>query len=158
MKIFLCGHGGWNPGDGYTKVPKGSTITFYNQNAKLLKGGDDYKVIQGSFWGQADSVVREFHTCPNMRLYPDNPAVVAYSESIKQNGTRLLWSNAANGMLLSDIFAANAGNDFVWACCRHVKLREQGGEALGVNLVEERNKFTKYDYDAGQYITVMPRK
>ena len=53
MKIFLCGHGGWNPGDGYAKVPAGSTLTFYTQNAKLLKGGDDYKVIAGHVLGAA---------------------------------------------------------------------------------------------------------
>lgn len=159
MRIFLCGHGGWNPADGYAKVPARSSLTFYTQNAKLLKGGDDYAVIQGTFWGQPDSVIRAFHTCPNMRLYPDDPTVVAYSESIKQAGTRLLWSNHANGLLLSKIFEDNPGNDFIWACCRHVAMkREVGGEALGFNLVEEKTKYTKYDYDAGVYHTVMPRK
>jgi hypothetical protein len=73
-----------------------------------------------------------------MRLYPDDPTVIAYSESVKQQGTRLLWSTDANGELLSEIFKDNPGNDFIWACCRHVGLREVGGEALGVNLVEEK--------------------
>jgi len=107
MRIFLCGHGGWSPADGYAKVPARSSLTFYTQNVKLLKGGDDYAVIQGTFWGQPDSVIRAFH----------------------------------------------------WACCRHVAMkREVGGEALGFNLVEEKTKYTKYDYDAGVYNTVMPRK
>jgi len=158
MKIFLCGHGGWNPADGHTQVPANSSITFYTQNAKLLKGGDDYKVIQGTFWGQPDSVVGAFHTCPNMRLYPDDPTVISYSESVKQKGTRLLWSTDSNGELLSKIFKDNPGNDFIWACCRHVNLRNAGGEALGVNLVEEKTKYTKYDYNAQKYNTVIGRK
>ena len=159
MKIFLCGHGGWKPAAGYAKVPANSSITFYTQNAKLMKGGDDYKVIQGTFWGVPDSIIRAFHTCPNMRLYPDDPDVITYSESIRQPGTRLLWSNTANGLLLSKIFEENPGNDFIWACCRHVQFkREVGGESLGVNLVEEKTKYTKYDYDAHEYNTVMLRK
>src|SRR5207302_582227 len=83
--------------NGRATVPPGATITFYTPHQKLHKGGDDYKIIQGTFGRNPDSVHRAFHTCPNLRLYPDDPTVVTYSESVKQPGTTLYWSSDANG-------------------------------------------------------------
>jgi hypothetical protein len=155
--IFLCGHGGYNPADGWATVPRGSTITFYTPHQKLLKGGDDYKIIQGTFGQQPDSVIREFRTCPNLRLYPDDPTVIAHSESIKQGGTTLYWSTEANGQKLSDILAP--GNTYIWAACRHVSFKNASfGEKYGVNLVEEGGgKYSKFDYVAMKYNTVVPK-
>lgn len=157
--IFLCGHGGYNPADGYAKVPKDSTMTFYTPHQKLLKGGDDYKIIQGTYGSPPDQVIRGFHTCPNLRLYPDDPTVISHSESVKQAGTTLYWSSDANGKLLSEIFAANPGADFVWAACRHVSFKNASyGEKYGVNLVQEGDgSYSKYDYVAQQYNTIIPK-
>src|SRR3954451_14871362 len=147
--IYLCGHGGYTPADGWAKVPANSTITFYTPHQKLLKGGDDYKIIQGTF-GKPDQVIRAFHTCANLRLYPDDPTVIAYSESVKQAGATPHWSTDANGELLSDIFEANPGADFIWAACRHVSFKNASfGEKYGVNLVDEGDgSYSKYDYVA----------
>jgi len=155
--IFLCGHGGWTPNDGYTTVPKGSSITFYTQHAKLLKGGDDYKLIAGTFTSPPDSVLGPYRSCPNMRLYPDDPDVITMSESMRRPGTELFWSNDPNGMLLSTIFNNKPGNAFIWACCRHVALREAGGEKVGFNLVEEADQYSKFDYVEKKYITMLKR-
>jgi hypothetical protein len=157
-RIYLCGHGSYTPGDGWATVPAQSTITFYTPHQKLLKGGDDYRIIQGAF-DTPDSVIRAFHTCPNLRLYPDDPTVIAHSESIRQPGTTLYWSANGNGELLTDIFQKHAGSDFIWAACRHVSFKNPGaGEQLGVNLVDERDgTYSKYDYVARQYLTVTPR-
>jgi hypothetical protein len=158
-KIFLCGHGGYSPADGWATVPKDSTITFYTPHQKLLKGGDDYKIIQGTFGKPPEQVIRAFHTCPNLRLYPDDPTVIAHSESVKQMGTTLHWSTEGNGELLSKIFQDNPGAEFIWAACRHVSFKGQAiGEQYGVNLVDEGDgNYSKYDYVAQKYNMVVPK-
>jgi len=157
-KVFLCGHGGYTPADGWATLPAKSSITFYTPHQKLLKGGDDYKIIQGAF-GEPDSVVGEFHSCPNLRLYPDDPTVVSHSESIKQQGSVLYWSSKDDGELLTDIFKKHPGSEFIWAACRHVNFKNASyGEKYGVNLVEEGGcNYSKFDYVAMQYNMVIKK-
>ena len=42
-KIFLSGHGGWEPSQGYTKLPKGCKIHFYTHFAKNMMTGMEHQ-------------------------------------------------------------------------------------------------------------------
>ncbi|MFY9724189.1 MAG: putative adhesin [Bryobacteraceae bacterium] len=77
--IFICGHGAWQVKDGYVTLPANTTMKFYTQNSKWMNSNDVFKLIQGTFTGPVRQECRPFKTCPNMRVFPDDPEYKAYS-------------------------------------------------------------------------------
>jgi hypothetical protein len=155
-KIILFGHGGWTPNDGFTILPANSSITFYTQNAKLLKGGDDFKILWGTFTGGGEKI-GPYRSCTNLRLYPDSPSNLGRATCTKPAGVDLYFANNPAGERLSDIFGKLPGNDFHWACCRYLDLRKVSGPNYGVNLVEEVDKYSRWDDAVRRYFTVLKK-
>jgi hypothetical protein len=143
--IFLSGHGGWTPSNGFTKVPARCTVHFYTHFAKLLMTGMSEKILRGT-WKQAERSHGAFMMVPNMTLY-GQPA--EWTEKAERQLNRSVWGNDA------DIFAAPDEDDkgtlselfdlmtedgplplevhFHWLCCSHVSLRKAGGADIGFN-------------------------
>lgn len=145
LTIYLTGHGGWTVKNGYTKVPKNCTFTFYTQNAKLMLASDVYKLIKGTYVGTADMEVDALHNVQNMTLYPDDAVCIAPTEAAVNQALaagRWVFAYYTNKMAggkqtLDTIFdvcndwldpdSANRlddcdGIDYVWTCCRDLSL------------------------------------
>ena len=140
-RIILFGHGGWRPQSRtrtpYTIVPPGSSIRFYTENAKLLTLGFGLQVIQNNpGLPLPDSEWGAYRTVPNMTLYPA-PEFHGHVQGALAHapaGTRCLIANRATR--LSHYFERYPGNDFIWIACRELQFRDQGGRAIGVNVVQ----------------------
>jgi hypothetical protein len=134
MKIFLTGHGGWTPKNGYFSVPAGTSVTFYTENAKLMLSTDVYKIVEGTWTHPASSVVGAYKSCQNMTLYPDDKEYVNKTLSaLMKNPNRDQCDvvRVTSPLNLKDIVEKHPGNEFVWACCRDLSLSPS---ALDKNL------------------------
>jgi hypothetical protein len=173
--VFLCGHGAWNPKDGFFALPPNCSITFIVDVAKVLYTADMYKVCEGTYSGDSARVVGEpgasSRTCPNMTWTADEPQKITKCDQLlKKNpaGTDalLLFPNhipnfldANRSITLKKFFddywrpAAHValGNDglanFIWACCGYVELKPSAaGAALGVNAAQTHDRFDHINY------------
>ena len=133
--IFLCGHGNWDPNQGFTDMPKGCSMTFYTHHAKTMLQDAVEQIVGGTYTGEPRQVVPEFKAVPNMRLSPDSDENVldtwkALSENPLQNAT--LWF-VQSATTLKDLFKSRAqriwrmvaqhqGIAFHWTCCRYVDM------------------------------------
>lgn len=139
-QIFLTGHGGWKPSQGYTKVPKGCKINFYTHFAKNLITGMEYKILEGSY-ADIERTINQFMTCPNMVLSGQD---VSWTEASKKRlkGRQdidwgLITPPVKGRHQLSQIFAyfekKQEEVEFHWMACQTLQLRQVGGRAFGLN-------------------------
>ena len=122
--IFICGHGTWDGNDGYTTVPKNTSISFYTETGKAMRSSDVNRLILSTYGGRLIRKVGPYRSCNNMRVFPDDPN---YKASAQQDaatiGVGTFFTDQPGGITLSRIFELHPGNDFVWACCRSRYLR-----------------------------------
>jgi putative adhesin Stv-like protein len=134
-RVFICGHGGWGPKDGYTFVPKGSSIIFYTAGGHTMRSSDVGRLLKGTYAGKPDCSLGSFRSCPDMRLYPDDADCKAESEQNKPDNAELYFTNVPGGVKLSQIFGAKPNSEFVWACCRAYALSDSGkGDTYGMRI------------------------
>src|SRR6476660_5615028 len=76
MRVFLTGHGGWLPNNGFFQLPAKTRVVFYTENAKLMLSTDVFLIVAGKYPRQPDQVVEEFKSCQDMTLYPDDEKFV----------------------------------------------------------------------------------
>jgi hypothetical protein len=139
IEVFLSGHGGWKPANGYTTVPKGCSIAFYTNFAKNLITGMEYKILEGS-WTQTDRVIEEFKSCPNMLLSKQDADWTERSRkmlNLRNDPTAKLLTTPTS-IDLSDFFeywvkkGAGPAN-FHWMACQTLQLKQSGGRNVGLN-------------------------
>ncbi len=163
MRIFLTGHGGWSPKNGYFLIPSHTAVSFYTENAKLMLSTDVYKIVAGSWPTPPVLVIGEHKTCQNMTLYPDdkeyvNKTLSALMKNPDRNNCDVV--RVTSPINLKDIVTAHPGNDYVWACCRDLSLtptaleKQVGAVRLpgtnlardsGINAGQSGQQFIKFD-------------
>ncbi len=162
MHIFLSGHGGWTPSDGFTKVPARCAVHFYTHFAKLLMTDMEEKILRGK-WTHAERSHGAFMTVPNMTLY-GQPA--DWTKNAKKRLNRSVWGNDAEILAapneddqinLSELFDLLTEEgplpedlNFHWLCCSHVSLKEAGGADIGFNASDFVHN-PKYQGLSGRY-------
>lgn len=159
--IYLCGHGGWKPEDGYFTLPKGCSISFIVHPSKCLYTPDMFRVCEGTWPNPPFDTIMEYKSCPNMTWGVDlvwkkkkcqdkldlnphhgagNPAIAIFPSKTK---TLKEFFTQSMLYLRSDI-TLHGHLAFIWNCCTALTLKptERGGK-IGVNAAEA---FDQYDY------------
>lgn len=126
MRIFLTGHGGWDPKDGYFSVPAGTSVVFYTENAKLMLSSDVFKIVAGVWPTAPELVVGPYRNCQNFTLHPDdqqyiNPTLSSLMLNPDRDNCDVV--RVTEPMKLADIVLGHPGHEFVWACCRDLSLK-----------------------------------
>ena len=143
LEVFLAGHGGWTPNDGYTELPKGCSFKFFTQNAKLMLGTDVFKIIENpGTYMDTDTEVAEYKNVQNMTLYPDDAGYLLQNDASEKKAqasgrkvyvfyTQRAGIKKGGSMKLANIIpmiqkaaldAGYTGCDFNWVCCRDLSL------------------------------------
>jgi len=143
LEVFLAGHGGWSPKDGYTQITRGSTFRFFTQNAKLMLGTDVFKIIENpDTYMDSDSLIGEYRNVQNMTLYPDDPGYLLQNDAAEKKAklsgrkvhvfyTQRAGIKSPSNMKLAVVIplivkaaskAGFSGCDFNWVCCRDLSL------------------------------------
>jgi len=167
--IYLCGHGGWKPDNGFFNLPKGCTISFIVHHAKCLYTTDMFRVCRGTWPNPPFDTIKEYKACPNMTWSVDEAWKKKKCEDeLALNGkhgsgspaniifpskTKTLKEFFENNLpyLRSDI-TLHGRLDFIWNCCTALELTptELGGK-IGVNAAEAFNKYDHIDFTGDDY-------
>lgn len=164
--VFLHGHGGWKPQDGYTKVPKGCSISFYTHFAKLLNQTMVVKIMDGTFNGELDRTVGQFGSVPDLVMSNLPQAQLTSQENrffagIGQptpNGDQPVLCTlpaappthrCSLATLMNHVRENMTGEiEFRWLCCQSLGLKQVGGRALGLNASDR----TAMNGHQGEYL------
>lgn len=174
ITVFLCGHGGWNPDDGYFELPKGCSLEFIVHHAKLLPTQDMYKVCGGTYTGTSDRTVGEFKSAPNMSWSADAPGKIGicnanlatnagvgpaavlfpnhFAGQLDGNDTITLkkWFKDNEDMIRNTVKANGGSAHFVWNCCSALNLKATAnGANFGVNAGQDETTYTFLDLTNG---------
>ena len=149
-QIFLSGHGGWTPSQGYTEVPKGCKINFYTHFAKNLITGMEYKILDGSYT-EVERTIGEFNQCPNMVLSGQEASWTERSKAKLKNRNDIDWgliTPPEHGRYsLSQIFSyygkKQESVELHWMACQTLGLKQVGGRSLGVNAGDFAHDHTR---------------
>ena len=137
-KYFICGHGSWSPNDGFTFVPKGTSVTFYTMGNKAMRSSDVIRIVTGTYTGAPDLVAGPYRSVQNMTLSPDDPDLRTETEEAAPPGARLYFTNAERK--LDYILNELRGHDLVWACCRSYDLADSGcGSKYGSGIADTQS-------------------
>ena len=139
-QVFLSGHGGWTPQQGYTQVPKGCKINFYTHFAKNLITGMEYKILEGSY-NEIERTIEEYKQCPNMKLSGQEASWTQKSKDKLKGRTDIDWALLTppeKGFYsLSSVFKYFAEKresvEFHWMACQTLGLKQVGGRGFGLN-------------------------
>ena len=155
--IFMCGHGNYAVNNGYFTLPKGCSLEFVVNHAKLLPTDDMYKVCEGTYGAASDRTIGEFGTAPNMTWTADEAYKIDICRKKLQANPKVklgaaIFPNDYAGQLdgsqaitLKQWFTVNAeairntvasyGNvHFVWNCCSALSLKASNqGADIGMN-------------------------
>lgn len=149
-KVIICGHGGWKPADGYTKVPKGCSLAFYTEFSKCLSGDDADSIAAGTYVGQPTRVIAQYNMAPNMRFYPLTQSEKQVIIAAKPADRELLFTSDNGGRPLEHLLktlSPTAEIEFHWACCSYTQLKvTPGSAAKGINLTQMKAGYFDYDY------------
>jgi len=170
VKIFLTGHGGHTPKNGFFALPKDCTMTFYTMYAKLMQEPDVYELVSGRHKGPHHQRIEQYMNCPDMTLYKDDApfvpkTLIALRKNPDKERCRVFCTNfiGVDQVNLRSIVRAirarmpNEKLDFVWACCRDLSLRHVRGSTItrdaGLNAAERLSdhKFINFDKDTWGY-------
>jgi hypothetical protein len=137
--VFLSGHGGWSPRDGWVMVPKGCRIHFYTHFAKNMITGMEYMILSGQYT-DIDRTIEEYKQCPNMVLSHQEDSWTQKSLEKLQVRNDIQWSliTPPNGRFrLGQIFdywsTRNEEAEFHWMACQTLSLKQVGGRKFGLN-------------------------
>src|SRR5207244_6730450 len=125
MRIFLTGHGGWLPNDGFFTLPPKTHVVFYTLNAKLMLASDVYRLVGGTYLHPPAQIIEPYRSCQNLTLYPDdkdeiNRTLSALMRNPDRDNCDIIRVNAP--VKLKTIINDYPGHEFVWACCRDLSL------------------------------------
>lgn len=82
-RIFLCGHGEHHFEDGYTMVPPGTSVNFYQTYGMSLQSPWVNQIIRGladDHWLKPERTFRGGQLCPNLTLFADDPEELVTAE------------------------------------------------------------------------------
>jgi len=71
-KIYMCGHGAHIYRDGYTTIPAGTTVNFYQVYGQGMMNSRLMRFINGSEQWQPERTFEAGKSCPNMTLFDDD--------------------------------------------------------------------------------------
>ena len=169
VTIFLCGHGEWEPKNGFVDLPKGCSITFVVHFAKTLPTKDMFTLCRGTYPNEPDRIVAEFHSCPNMTWKVDEDAVIDHCIALAANNhgaqpAEVLFPNSLASLLdkdgaltLGKFFRKRAPTihervmlygevKFIWASCSALAMnRTARGGIIGVNAQQKVNAYIHMD-------------
>lgn len=143
--IFIHGHGTWKPVNGFTVVPKNSSITFYTHFAKLLNATMAYPILRNTFTGESERTIPAYMMVPNMTLSSltaaqRHTAGTIFAAGAGRNLYMLPAAPPTKRVTLEAVmerFRKITDLDlelrFHWLACQHLGLKAVGGGALGVN-------------------------
>lgn len=153
--IYLCGHGSWNPGNGFTTMPKGCSMTFYTHHAKTMLQDAVEQIVGGQYHGEPHQVISQYMSVPNMTLSADdrdnvvdtrnalatNPAPNAHVWFVRQNLSLSQLFDRYGDRIWRWTFA-DQGVAFHWTCCRYVdspnlRVRGRSGFNAGEDLIDD---------------------
>jgi hypothetical protein len=171
--IFMCGHGSYKPNSGYFDLPKGCSLEFVVNHAKLLPTGDMFKICGGTYAAASDRTVGEFGSVPNMSWTADelwkiteckkrllaNPKIKLgavifpndYDPQLDGEQTITLKQWFSNNAEAIRNTVATYGNVlFIWNCCSHIGLKSTSkGAEFGVNAGQSETSYTFLDLTNG---------
>ena len=134
--IFVFGHGGWKPADGYTVIPAGTSVKFYTEANKLMSVAFATQLITGQAPGaQPDLEAGPFRSVQNMRLYPAPEFHSAVQNAVHQAGGaagQIKIVDKAGGVTLEALLAQLKGNDVTWIACRALSMNRPQTKIGGV--------------------------
>jgi hypothetical protein len=153
MPVMLIGHGGWDVSGepAYAKMPRGTSITFYTDNLKLLRQDNAAEITNLSQLfkdAQPNQTVEAFKSSPNYTLSELEPDLLAYMQGNLAVDVTPVFVTAdtrlceGDGTTCGDGFhdctgllsrPDVVGKELMWVACRHVQLNEVGGLLAGVN-------------------------
>lgn len=136
--IFLAGHGEWEINkNGFTRVPKGITVTFYTEFSKNMFTADMLAIIGGTYGGQPKDVYDSGAQVPNYTLYPDTVNEPQCRQLVKQrndpNYGIMMVCAGATSTLEKLMSILSPGTNVIWCACRYTGLKDTGGKTIGVN-------------------------
>jgi hypothetical protein len=139
--VFLAGHGQWNIREnGFTRVRKGLSVTFYTEFSKNMFTADMLAIIGGTYAGSVKDVYAEGAEVPNYTLYPDTvnePTCRQLIKSRNDPGFGLMMVIAGQTSTMEKLLSVLApGTNAVWCACRYTGLKDVGGKSIGVNAAQ----------------------
>lgn len=159
FKIYLCGHGSWNPNDAYVSVPKNCEVQFYGHFAKTVVSTDTEKLVQGLITIDPHAIHKQYMNCPNMTLSPTSPSIItkkfeAFEKNPDKNNQLLYFTAQKTNLgqlfdpesLFMEDLRALAGThknvELVWSCCRSVTLNSHQAmsDEIGWNAIDRFSK------------------
>jgi len=150
-QIFLHGHGGWKPTDGYTEVPRNSSVTFYTHFAKLLNATMAYPILGNTYTNQHERVIEQYKLVPDMVLSNLTVGQRQTATNIFSGGggrnLYMLPASPPRRVTLSALmkwFREKVSDDvmlqFHWIACQQLGLKAVGGGEFGVNASDRSNQ------------------
>lgn len=157
--IVFSGHGAWPLGtDEFAQLPAKCSIKFYTMNMKTLSDGLGGDIDRGIVSGLTpDQEAGQYMNVPNMRLYPPHGLNIKAPDPSKWHVIKLpapvpdddlniqvqIQDGYGGGGNLTTLFslldpAIRSADSvvFLWAACRAINLKDAGGKALGVNVMQ----------------------
>ncbi len=129
--IFVFGHGGWAPNDGYTQVPPKTSVRFFTEGNRLMSVDFAVRLMSGNAPGaQPDMEASAYRSVQNLRLYPapEFHGEVQHAIALAGGGVQVRIVQDPNGVTLARLLAELKGNNITWIACR----------ALGLHKVKTR--------------------
>jgi hypothetical protein len=177
-KVFMCGHGMWDPKNGFFSLPPNTSFTMMVDVSKVLYTDDMYKICAGTYSGEDARVIggpgAASRTCPNLTWTADDPKKIKICDdrlSQNPNGKDALlffpnhipnFLDSTRSITLKKFFAeywepaahiavgADRQAEFIWACCAYTKLKASDlGAELGVNAAMTGNRYDHLKYTGG---------
>lgn len=149
-QVFLSGHGGWKPKNGFTQVPKGCKINFYTSFAKNLITGMEYMILEGTYT-TVDRTIDQFMSCPNMQLsaQPDDWTRTSKEKlATRHDADCILLPSPPGGLSLAGLFELWMHEDlppveFHWLACQTRGLKQVGGRSGAAREAPHRSRSRK---------------
>jgi hypothetical protein len=153
MRIFLTGHGGWVPNNGFFSLPAATRVVFYTENAKHMLASDVRLIVGGKYPHAPNQVVESFMSCQDMTLYPDDDSETANTLAALRGNPDCEHCDVIGVPVptqMRKIVNAYPGHEFVWACCRDLSLSSTPGDDtrardMGLNAVQCGGQIQNYD-------------
>ncbi|HEX8985204.1 MAG TPA: hypothetical protein VF767_07230 [Bryobacteraceae bacterium] len=124
--VFVFGHGGWTPSDGYTQVPANTSIRFFTEANRLMSVDFAVRLMSGTAGVvEPDLQVGAYHSVQNLRLHPAPEFHGQVLHAIGLAGVNVQIKVVQNpaGVRLQNLLAQLKGNDITWIACRALQLQ-----------------------------------
>jgi hypothetical protein len=135
-------HGGWEPKDGYTKVPAGSTLYLFVDPMRAMWADQGLSAVLQStneliqMQSRAREKIEQYTTIANYRTYDigmDEEARKEMPEGPLQQGVEIVQG----GSTLEEVLAQYPSSNFYWFACQVNNLNQTGvdiGQGQGQDM------------------------